>query len=78
MDKEITEKEQFRFIANELCYQFPDLDLRFSYQEGAKIIRFMAAAVSADIHETNLDKNPIEALHETIFTIKALAKRFDD
>lgn len=78
MDQEKEAKQQFRNIANELCAQFPDLDLRFSYQEGTQTIRFMAAAVSADIHETILESDPINALHETIFAVKALAGLFDD
>lgn len=77
MDQEKEAKEQFRNIANELCTQFPELDLRFSFQEGSKTIRFMAAAVSADIHETVLESNPLDALHETIFAVKALAGLFD-
>ncbi|MCB0361001.1 MAG: hypothetical protein KDD44_15235 [Bdellovibrionales bacterium] len=71
-------RRQFISIASELSIQFPDLDLRFNLQSGSNRLRYVAAAVSTEVHEMTLGEiETRELIYEAIFTLKELAQMYD-
>jgi hypothetical protein len=70
---------EFISVASELMSRFPELDLRFNFQNGSNRLRFMVASVSRDIIELDLDTHDADdVLHAAIFEIKERAQIFDD
>lgn len=72
-------EKRFVRIANDLSAHFPELDLRFNWKRGSRRARFIAPEVTDEVFEMNIGVDDIERLlQEAIFTIKEVAKRFDD
>ena len=72
-------QSHFIFVASELIKQFPDLDLRFNFQNGTHCMRLMIASISRDIIELSMEsENPEAALHDAMFAVKERARLFDD
>ena len=71
-------RQQFISIASELSNIFPDLDLRFNLQGGSNRLRYVAAAISSEVHELELgDLETQELIFEAIFTLKEVAQLYD-
>ena len=71
-------RERFVHVANELNFRFPDLDLRFNLQSDSSLLRFMAAAVSADVVELDLAEATVEELvYAAVFQVKEIAQIYD-
>ena len=70
--------DQMVFLADELNYRYPELDLRFTLPEGSSTLMLRAAAISDDPIELELGAcDPQHILYDAMFQIKELARYFD-
>jgi hypothetical protein len=70
--------DKFHCFALYLCNSFPELDLRFNYQEGTTYLRYLAPDVSSHIFEVEIvERSMDEIVLEAILNIKEIAKLFD-
>ena len=76
---DVSVQDQFIEVARQLSGQFPELDLRFNLEDGSPILRFMMPEFTAEVFE--LELGALETSHlvcEAMFTIKEIARLFDD
>jgi hypothetical protein len=70
--------DQFVSVATQVSTSFPEIDLRFSHEEGSDNFQMVAPSISEDVFEFPLGVcSTKELIHETIFAIKEIAQLYD-